>query len=106
MPTEFEKELSRSLGRLRGLALLIARDASSADDLLQESMVRALLRELAATHRHQPAFRDSRHQPGELFMLRGHVQQLGALGPGRRTIRQIAQASGDAAQSFGGLHAA
>ena len=40
---DFDRELCASLGKLRGLAILITRDETSADDLLQEAILRALL---------------------------------------------------------------
>jgi RNA polymerase sigma-70 factor (ECF subfamily) len=43
MQSEFDRELCASLGKLRGLAILITRDETSADDLLQEAILRALL---------------------------------------------------------------
>jgi RNA polymerase sigma-70 factor (ECF subfamily) len=43
MHSEFDRELCASLGKLRGLAILITRDETSADDLLQEAILRALL---------------------------------------------------------------
>jgi RNA polymerase sigma-70 factor (ECF subfamily) len=43
MQSDFDRELCTSLGKLRGLAILITRDETSADDLLQEAILRALL---------------------------------------------------------------